>query len=129
MEPRNLLQSFKDSLLSNATVKSVYGDPVTFSDRTIVPVARVAYGFGGGFGSRLKAGQVPATLTGDAAPRVPGDEAGGGGGGVAAMPLGVVEITPTRTRFIRFGEGRRLAAAAAIGLAAGIWFGRRRNGR
>jgi hypothetical protein len=45
------------------------------------------------------------------------------------MPLGVVEITPTRTRFIRFGEGRRLAAAAAIGLAAGIWFGRRRNGR
>ncbi len=129
MEPRNLLQTFKDSLLSNATVKSVYGDPVTFADRTIVPVARVAYGFGGGFGSRLKAGQVPAALNGDLAPRVPGDEAGGGGGGVAAMPLGVVEITPTRTRFIRFGEGRRLAAAAAIGLAAGIWFGRRRNGR
>jgi uncharacterized spore protein YtfJ len=129
MEPRNLLQTFKDSLLSNATVKSVYGDPVTFADRTIVPVARVAYGFGGGFGSRLKAGQVPTVLTGDAVPRAPGDEAGGGGGGVAAMPLGVVEITPTRTRFIRFGEGRRLAAAAAIGLAAGIWFGRRRNGR
>ncbi len=129
MEPRNLLQTFKDSLLSNATVKSVYGDPVTFGDRTIVPVARVAYGFGGGFGSRLKAGQVPAALTGDVAPRGVGDEAGGGGGGVAAMPLGVVEITPTRTRFIRFGEGRRLAAAAAIGLAAGIWFGRRRNGR
>ncbi|MFI5110763.1 MAG: GerW family sporulation protein [Terriglobales bacterium] len=128
MEPRNLLQTFKDSLLSNATVKSVYGDPVTFGDRTIVPVARVAYGFGGGFGSRLKAGQVPPVLNGDLAPRVPGDEAGGGGGGVAAMPLGVVEITPTRTRFIRFGEGRRLAAAAAIGLAAGIWFGRRRNG-
>jgi uncharacterized spore protein YtfJ len=128
MEPRNLLQSFKDSLLSNATVKSVYGDPVSFADRTIVPVARVAYGFGGGFGSRLKAGQGGA-LTGDVAPRGPGDEAGGGGGGVAAMPLGVVEITPVRTRFIRFGEGRRLAAAAAIGLAAGIWFGRRRNGR
>ncbi len=128
MEPRNLLQTFKDSLLSNATVKSVYGDPVTFADRTIVPVARVAYGFGGGFGSRLKAGQN-AVVTGDVTPRAPGDEAGGGGGGVAAMPLGVVEITPTRTRFIRFGEGRRLAAAAAIGLAAGIWFGRRRNGR
>ena len=127
MEPRNLLQSFKDSLLSNATVKSVYGDPVTFGDRTIVPVARVAYGFGGGFGSRLKSGEAPA-LTGDvAAPRGPGEEGGGGGGGVAAMPLGVVEVTPTRTRFIRFGEGRRLAAAAAIGLAAGIWFGRRRN--
>jgi uncharacterized spore protein YtfJ len=128
MEPRNLLQSFKDSLLSNATVKSVYGDPVTFGDRTIVPVARVAYGFGGGFGSRLKPGQA-ASLSGDVTPRAPGDEAGGGGGGVAAMPLGVVEITPTRTRFIRFGEGRRLAAAVALGLAAGIWFGRRRNGR
>jgi uncharacterized spore protein YtfJ len=58
MEPRNLLQSFKDSLLSNATVKSVYGDPVTFAERTIVPVARVAYGFGGGFGSRLKSRTV-----------------------------------------------------------------------
>jgi uncharacterized spore protein YtfJ len=128
MEPRNLLQTFKDSLLSNATVKSVYGDPVTFADRTIVPVARVAYGFGGGFGSRLKPGQAP-ELQGEVSPRLPGDEAGGGGGGVAAMPLGVVEITPTRTRFIRFGEGRRLAAAVAIGLAAGIWFGRTRNGR
>jgi len=128
MEPRNLLQTFKDSLLSNATVKSVYGDPVSLGDRTIVPVARVAYGFGGGFGSRLKSGEVPA-VPGDIGPRGPGEEGGGGGGGVAAMPLGVVEVTPTRTRFIRFGEGRRLAAAAAIGLAAGIWFGRRRNGR
>lgn len=127
MESRNLLQTFKDSLLSNATVKSVYGDPVTFADRTIVPVARVAYGFGGGFGSRLKSGEAPALAGDAAAPRGPGEEGGGGGGGVAAMPLGVVEITPTRTRFIRFGEGRRLAAAVAIGLAAGIWFGRRRN--
>jgi len=127
MESRNLLQTFKDSLLSNATVKSVYGDPVTFADRTIVPVARVAYGFGGGFGSRLKSGEAP-SLAGDvAAPRGPGEEGGGGGGGVAAMPLGVVEVTPTRTRFIRFGEGRRLAAAVTIGLAAGIWFGRRSN--
>ncbi len=128
MEPRNLLQSFKDSLLSNATVKSVYGDPVTFGDRTIVPVARVAYGFGGLSGSRLKSGQAP-LLTDETGTRGPGEEGLGGGGGVAAMPLGVVEVTPTRTRFIRFGEGRRLAAAAAIGLVAGIWFGRRHNGR
>jgi len=125
MEPRNLLQSFKDSLLSNATVKSVYGDPITFGDRTIVPVARVAYGFGGGFGSRLKAGQAP-NLLGEGN-RGPGEEGGGGGGGVAAMPLGVVEVTPMRTRFIRFGEGRRLAAAAAIGVLAGIWLGRRKS--
>ncbi len=128
MEPRNLLQSFKDSLLSNATVKSVYGDPITFGDRTIVPVARVAYGFGGGYGSRLKSGQAPSVVA-EGGPRGPGEEGGGGGGGVAAMPLGVVEVTPTRTRFIRFGEGRRLAAAVGIGLLAGIWFGRRRNGR
>ena len=127
MESRNLLQTFKDSLLSNATVKSVYGDPVTFADRTIVPVARVAYGFGGGFGSRLKSGEAVVPVGDVTAPRGPGEEGGGGGGGVAAMPLGVVEVTPTRTRFIRFGEGRRLAAAVAIGLAAGIWFGRRKN--
>lgn len=121
METRSLWQSFKDTLLSNATVKTVYGDPVTFADRTIVPVARVAYGFGGGFGSRLKAVGGPAANEGNF--RGPGEEGGGGGGGVAALPVGVVEVTATRTRFIRFGEEKRLAAAIGAGLLLGWWIG------
>ena len=44
-----------------------------------------------------------------------------------AKPVGVVEITPDGTRFIRYGETRRLAGAALLGLAVGFLVGRRRR--
>jgi uncharacterized spore protein YtfJ len=39
----------------------------------------------------------------------------GAGGGVAAKPVGVVEISDRETTFVRFGQPKRLAWAAAIG--------------
>jgi uncharacterized spore protein YtfJ len=95
-------------MLGHASARTVYGEPVTAAGRTIVPVARVAYGFGGGGGVRARGdGQS-------------GDEGGGGGGGIVATPVGALEISPDGTRFIAFGDKKRLAVALLAGLGLGL---------
>ena len=79
-------------------------------------MAKVAYGFGGGFGAGKHGKKVDQ----------PG-EAGGGGGGVHAFPGGVLEITEDSTRFIPFTDLRLLALAFAAGAAfGGLILARRR---
>jgi Sporulation protein YtfJ (Spore_YtfJ) len=86
-----------------------YGEPVIVGEKKVIPVARVACGFGGG------AGTAPLQRRNPDVPH-PGGEGGGGGGGFAAMPVGGVEITPGATRFIRFGATRRVLGAFAFGI-------------
>ncbi len=47
----SLLQSLHENLSSRAQVKSVFGEPIVAADKTVIPVARVAYGFGAGAGT------------------------------------------------------------------------------
>ena len=83
-----------------ASVDSVYGAPIETNGRTVIPMAKIAYGFGGGFGS----GTDTEAADGDEAP----DHQGGGfGGGLAATPVGVVEITDNGTRIIRPTTAKR----------------------
>lgn len=112
---KSYFESIRGPLENTADVRKVFGEPIKLEDRTIIPVARVAYGFGGGFGSQQKP-------HGEAA-----DRGGGGGGGVRAMPAGVVEVSAAGTRFVPITDCRRLAAAAAFGLFAGMLLGRRRK--
>jgi uncharacterized spore protein YtfJ len=86
--------------------KSVFGEVVAAHGRTIIPVASIGYGFGGG-GFRT------------------GLENGGGGGGVRAVPVGVFEVTEAGTTFIPLQEKRKLAAAALIGVCVGLLLARR----
>jgi uncharacterized spore protein YtfJ len=108
-------KSIVDRLQASASVKTVYGEPVTAEGKTIIPVARVGYGFGAGFG----AGKNRETET-------EGGASGGGGGGVGASPVGVIEITKEGTRFIPVGEETRLLGALLVGLFLGLLFARRR---
>ena len=55
MGASDMLQELGESLASTATVKSVFGDPIYVDGKTVVPVARVALGFGAGFGAKLGA--------------------------------------------------------------------------
>lgn len=116
MNAQEISRALIDRLQGGAGVRAVYGDPVVAGGKTIVPVARVAFGFGGGFG-RLVAGTVPGGPPGESA---------GAGGGVAITPVGVIEITPQHTRLVDFGSGRRLLVAALAGLAVGLLLARRR---
>ena len=57
------LQNLHESLSTRAQVKSVFGDPVTAGDKTIIPVAKIAYGFGAGAGTRGDRRAAPARRT------------------------------------------------------------------
>ena len=92
------------AIVDRAGAKTVYGDPVSAAGKTILPVAKIRYGFGGGGGGRPDAQQ----------------HGGGAGGGMVAKPVGVVEITESETRFIPIRSGWALLAAIALGLCVGL---------
>jgi uncharacterized spore protein YtfJ len=118
MSATDLLDKITSSLNSTATVKSVFGDPIHAEGRTVVPVAKVAYGFGAGAGGGYGKPGTEASRHG---------EGGGGGGGVRAWPAGALEITSTGTRFIPFLDPRVLGLAFAAGIIAGKLLSRRRS--
>lgn len=93
-----LLQQFR----RNVGVETVYGTPIHFEDRVIVPVAKVGYGFGG--------------AGGDGNSRV--------GGGAGARPVGALEVTPEGTEFVRFSESHQTLLVLGVGLVLGLLVGR-----
>ena len=97
------LTKITDRLQASATTKTVYGDPLSVDGRTLIPVARVRYGFGAGGGNG----------GGDN-----GSEGSGGGGGVEVTPIGLVEITDVGTRYISL-DGPRVFIKYAL-IAMGI---------
>jgi uncharacterized spore protein YtfJ len=118
MEFSTLISSIREGVASNANVQTVYGEPISVQGKTIIPVARIGYGFGGGSGKR--AARDPLSN---------GESGGGGGGGGMVVPIGVVEITPDRTRYIPFIGPGKLMVAAGVGLLLGMWIGRKRSRR
>jgi uncharacterized spore protein YtfJ len=110
-----LLQSLKESVISQASVKSIYGEPISAQGKTVIPVAKIVYGYGAGAGT----GGVGDT-------RAKG-EGGGGGGGARAIPVGVVEISNQQTRFVPIDGRKRLIGAVLTGISIGMWLARRRR--
>jgi len=76
-----LLERMAELVGARASVQAVFGDPIERDTLTVIPVARVRWGFGGGAGSA------------DGPPSGPASGSGGGGG-VAADPVGYLEIGP-----------------------------------
>lgn len=120
MELQKYFESLHASLSQSANVKTVFGEPITAAGKTIIPVARVRYGFGAGMG------QGPT--------RRPGGEessehhlgqGGGGGAGMTVKPVGVVEINESSTRFIPIHSRTKLLSVAALGFVAGWLFTRK----
>ncbi len=66
---------------SAANVRSVFGEPQIVGDRTIIPVADVAFGLGFGLGGGR-------ATTGDVG------SGGGGGGGSRTRPVAVIVVEP-----------------------------------
>ena len=111
-----LLQSLKESILSQASVKAIYGEPISSQGKTVIPVAKIMYGYGAMAGT----GGV-----GDSSAR---GEGGGGGGGVRAIPVGVIEISDQQqTRFVPITDRKKLTGAVLAGIGLGMWLGWRRR--
>lgn len=99
------IQELLHSLVDRAGARTIYGEPITAEGKTVLPVARIRYGFGGGSGK---------------------DQSFGGGGGFHGRPVGVVEITRETTRFIPIVENRKIALAVGIGICLGLLIARKR---
>jgi uncharacterized spore protein YtfJ len=111
---KQLFASLAETFSQNSTIKKVYGDPIETQGKTIIPVAKVSMGFGGGFGGGTENKNENADL--ETKPTGAKGEGGGMGGGLAAKPIGVIEITPNQTRFIRFNTWRYIALGAVLGM-------------
>ena len=111
MSSLTILQSLKDSILSQANVKAVYGEPIAAQGKTIIPVAKIAYGYGAGAGT----GGVGDSSRG---------EGGGGGGGVRAVPVGIIEVSERETRFVPISDRKKLTGAVVLGIGLGLWLRR-----
>jgi uncharacterized spore protein YtfJ len=113
MSLQEFVQSIVDRLHATGNVKTVFGDPIEAKGRMIIPVAKVAYGFGGGAGGSKKSDSE-------------NDRSGQGlGGGIVVRPAGVLEIRDDTTEFIRFGENKKLIGVLFLGLLLGAWLASR----
>ena len=117
----SVLAAVVERLAEAGGVGSVYGEPVERDDRTVVPVARVAWGFGGGGGSETADDEGD----GERSESEPAGEGYGMGGGVSASPAGALEITDDGTRFVGYGNPKKLLGVALLAFLAGVLLGRR----
>ena len=72
----SFLERLAQRLGGTAHAATIFGAPIERGDVTVIPVARAAYGFGGGSGTRS------------------GEQGSGGGGGVRVAPVGYIEMRP-----------------------------------
>jgi hypothetical protein len=77
-----LFEKLVDRVGGRASVQAVFGDPLVRGGKTVVPVAKVRWGFGGGTGTG-PADESSGAATGSGS---------GAGGGVTAEPIGYLEI-------------------------------------
>ena len=90
------IERIADRVGAKASVGSVFGQPIERDGLTIIPVARVRWGFGGG------AGSGPVAVGPGVDNQGPPENAAsgtGGGGGVMADPIGYLEIGPEGATF------------------------------
>jgi uncharacterized spore protein YtfJ len=103
MKTQSLIELLTDKFAQVANVKSIYGDPIEAQGKTIIPVAKIAFGLGAG-GAKGEEEDAP----------------GGGGGGLGGVPVGVLEVTEEATRFIPFNDWKAKGKLMAIGAFVGI---------
>jgi len=106
-EIQKLLDAFAD-LRENANVNACFGEAMTVGRRTIIPVAKVSYGFGMG------AEQEPPSDVESLGTSAHGPY----GGGMKSSPLGVIEVTEGETRIEPVINEQKVAL---LGMLVGAW--------
>ncbi len=99
----SLLERLGQQLSASATAQTVYGNPIEREGITVIPVARVRYGFGGSGGGGTQAGETAGSGL-------------GAGAGVSLTPVGYIELREGRSRFrpIRSSVVPLVAVSGAI---------------
>lgn len=92
---------------AHAASGAVFASPVEREGVTVIPVAKVRWGFGGGSGRGIEEGSETGEI----------GEGSGGGGGVFASPLGFIEIRDGHAEFKRTQDP---VALVPVIIASGI---------
>jgi len=117
-EIQGLLEALAD-LREKANVNACFGEPVTIEGRTVIPVAKVAYGFRMGIGRAAAAEEEIAGETeGEGSEEANGDgdssSGAGGSGGMLAQPFAVVEVTPEGTQVQAIIDEQKVTLAVGL---------------
>jgi uncharacterized spore protein YtfJ len=102
-----------DRIRNTARVELVYGEERKIGDKTIIPIAAVAYTFGGGAGG----GSGPDNKNGSSDIAMGGG--GGGGGAVRVQPVAVLEIEDDETRVVPVLDWSRIITTSLT--VFGVW--------
>jgi uncharacterized spore protein YtfJ len=105
VSPDQLLANVLDRFKASAHVNVVFGEPRVFDERTIIPIAAVAYA--GGAGGALEQEEDER------------ESAGGGGGYVRVQPVAALEVTSHETRLLPVLDWTRIVTTALTFL--GLW--------
>ena len=114
----NILEGFQsilDRLGNSASVKNVYGEPIVAEGKTIIPVAKVGYGFGGGSGMNKcgTAAKGRRTRALDSAAAL-------------GLPRSESSRSPRTTPASSPSANARSSSALILGVIVGVFLGRRR---
>ncbi|MDP4196751.1 MAG: spore germination protein GerW family protein [Bacteroidota bacterium] len=113
MAVQDVLQSISETLRSSATVQKIYGEPVSVEGKTIIPVAKLRYGFGAGRGGKKKKTGEPEDT------QAPQDNSSGGGG-VVVVPVGYIEISDKSSEYVPINGSRKIIGFLAGGFLLGM---------
>ncbi len=111
-----VVNSILDRIRTTARVELVYGEERKVADKTIIPIAAVAYTFGGGGGGT---GPSHNGRSNGHAEEAHVGTGGGGGGAVRVLPVGVLEVTEDETRIVPVFDWTRIVTTALT--VFGIW--------
>lgn len=109
MEESQTVEKIADVIAHSAEARLVFGEPIVRGGVTIVPVARMRFGLGGGGGTKAGDKEVPAAGQGQ-----------GGGGGLVATPAGFLIIRGDDVSYRPIRDPQRLSVlvlAAGVGVA------------
>ncbi|MCI0885077.1 MAG: hypothetical protein J4N92_02700 [Chloroflexi bacterium] len=112
---QNTLSEMLERIRATARVELVYGKGRKVGDKTLIPIAAVAYTFGAGAGG----GTTPASNGSDGGGEAPMGGGGGGGGAVRVQPVGVLEVDGDETRLVPILDWTRIITTGLT--AFGIW--------
>ncbi len=87
-----------------------FGTPVERNGHTVIPVARVSFGYGLGFG-RGSGGKSEPSVHGDMGEDGGEGEGGGGGGGGGSTPVAVIDISHDDVTITPIIDRTRIALA------------------
>ena len=111
----SIISQVLERIKNSARVEVVYGEERRVGDRTIIPVAAVAYTFGAGGGG----GTAAPSGNGQSEHGTSVGGGGGGGGVVRVVPVGVLEVTADETRLIPIIDWTRIISTGLTVL--GTW--------